>query len=190
MAARFEKIKLDEGSGRIWMPEGMQIDLGGIAKGWTAGRAAQILKEGTTACGVSAGGDMVLIGLPEGQDQWEVALEDPRDPDLTLALLHVGPGAVATSSVVKRSWRQGEKQRHHLIDPRSGEPAVSDWLSVTVIAPTGTDAEVYAKVLLIAGSRLAQKIVSGNPKLSFIAVDRQGKLWGSQKSMEHVYVNA
>ena len=104
------------------------------------------------ACAVSAGGDLALRGLPAGETYWEVALEDPRDPDGSLATLRVGPGAVATSSVSSRRWQQGARTMHHLIDPRTQQPAQTDWLSVTVVAPDIITAEVFAKALLIAGS--------------------------------------
>jgi FAD:protein FMN transferase len=179
---------LDEEIGQIWLPPGMQIDLGGIAKGWIAERAARLLSENTTPCAVNAGGDLFMVGLPQGQSAWEVALEDPRDPVKTLAILHVGPGAVATSSVMKRVWRQGDRQQHHLIDPRSGEPAITDWLSVTVIAPQASTAEVFAKVLLIAGNDQAKDFFASQSEIAFIAVDRQGRLWGSQNSKEYIDV--
>jgi thiamine biosynthesis lipoprotein len=181
-------LLLDEETGQIWLPPGMQIDLGGIAKGWIAERAARLLAEKTSPCAVNAGGDLFMIGLPEGQSAWEVALEDPRDPVKTLAILHVGPGAVATSSIIKRAWRQGDRQQHHLIDPRSGEPAITDWLSVTVIAPQAATAEVFAKVLLIAGNDQAMDILDSKSEIAFIAVDRQGSLWGSQNSKEYINV--
>ncbi len=66
---------------------------------------------------------MFLVGLPEGEAQWPVAIEDPLQPEINLTTIKVDPGAVATSAVTKRVWKQGEKQRHHLIDPRTGEPA-------------------------------------------------------------------
>jgi thiamine biosynthesis lipoprotein len=115
---------------------------------------------------------------------WQVALEDPRDPAQTMAILSVGPGAVATSSIKKRCWQQGKHIRHHLIDPRSGEPAETDWLSVTVIAPHATVAEVFAKALLIAGPREVDSIAARQSDLAFIAVDRAGQLWGSTRAKE------
>jgi thiamine biosynthesis lipoprotein len=182
----FGAMQLDGENGKVCIPPGMEIDLGGIAKGWIAEQAAQILAQYTTSCAVNAGGDMYLIGVPEGQSKWEIALEDPRDLTRRLALLRVGPGAIATSSIAKRHWLQGKKHQHHLIDPRSGEPVITGWLSVTVIALQATTAEVYAKVLLIAGPEQAMDIFSKNGALAFIAVDRQGKLWGSQEGIEYV----
>jgi thiamine biosynthesis lipoprotein len=186
----FEALRLEEPSRKIWLPPGMEIDLGGIAKGWIAERSARILAKYASACVVSAGGDLYSVGIPHGRRRWEIALEDPRHPNRTLITLQVGPGAVATSSITKRSWRQRGRRQHHLIDPRSGEPATTDWLSVTVIASQATTAEVFAKALLIAGADRALEINLKNDQIVFIAVDRQGKLWGSPESMEFIDVSS
>jgi thiamine biosynthesis lipoprotein len=185
----FDALQLEKQRRRVRMPEGMEIDLGGIAKGWIAEQAAKILIQNAAACAVNTGGDMVLAGLPAGQTTWEIALEDPHDPQQNLAVLAVRPGAVATSSIVKRSWEQGGRRQHHLIDPRSGEPAVSNWLSVTVYAPRAAAAEVFAKAILIAGADQAAELVAENRDIAYIAVDRQGKLWGSPNSKVFFYAN-
>jgi FAD:protein FMN transferase len=185
----FDALQLEGETRRIWMPEDMEIDLGGIAKGWIAEQAAKILIQNASACAVNTGGDMVLSGLPAGKKAWEIGLEDPYNPEQNLALLAVKPGAVATSSTVKRSWQQAGKLRHHLIDPRSGEPAVTDWLSVTVYARQAAMAEVFAKALLIAGANQAAGLVDGNEEIAYIAVDQQGKLWGSPNSQELFHAN-
>jgi thiamine biosynthesis lipoprotein len=103
--------------------------------------------------------------------------------------LNVPPGAVATSSITRRIWNQAGKKRHHLIDPRTGEPAVTDWLSVTVLAPHADMAEVFAKALLIAGSQVAESIARNASLISYLAVDREGKIWGTKESLEYVYGN-
>jgi FAD:protein FMN transferase len=183
----FQLVQIDPALGRIWMPPGLQLDLGGIAKGWIAEKAAGILSEDTPACAVNAGGDMFLVGLPTGQEAWEIGLEDPLHPEQDLAILRIGPGALATSSITKRTWIQSNSPRHHLIDPRTGQPAETEWLSMTVIAPHATAAEVYAKALLIAGKQDIQSIVKNDAEIIFIGVDREGKLWGSPSSKEVIY---
>ncbi len=77
---------------------------------------------------------------------------------------------------------------HHLIDPRSGEPAVTDWLSVTAIAPHAPAAEVFGKAFLIAGPDGAGRLLKANEDINFLAVDRQGKLWGSPNCKEYIDV--
>ena len=96
-------------------------------------------------------------------------------------------GAVATSSVMKRTWRQAGKSQHHLIDPRTGAPAETEWLSVTVICPDVIAADIYAKTILIGGRDAAEKIIATNPDLTYIAVDPQGNLVGSPKFKEYIY---
>ncbi len=186
----FSEIELDKSRHAILLPFGMTLDLGGIAKGWLAEQAAIILSDFAPVCAVDAGGDMFLIGVPKGQEQWSVALEDPFRPEAVLTQLKVDPGAIATSAVTKRAWQQDGKPRHHLIDPRTGEPALTDWLSVTVIARHAHEAEVFAKALLIGGPGESEEIARNNGGLiSYLAVDRDGKIWGNQKSLEYIYVN-
>jgi FAD:protein FMN transferase len=182
----FTEMELDESVSTIMLPSGMALDMGGIAKGWIAERAAQILSKYSRACAVDAGGDMFLVGLPEGQAQWPMALEDPLETESILTTLKVDPGAIATSTITKRAWQQAGKNRHHIIDPRTGEPAVSDWISVTVIAPHACEAEVFAKALLIGGPLEAEEIIrhSGVP-FTYLAVDQAKKIWGNQRIMDY-----
>jgi FAD:protein FMN transferase len=178
----FRVAQFDDTTRAIFLPRGMRLDLGGIAKGWIAEHAVQLLAESADAGAVDAGGDMFMIGQPKDDGAWRVALEDPRDSNQTLAILRVGPGAIATSSVTRRRWQQGERVQHHLIDPRCSASAESDWLSVTVIAPHATIAEAFAKSLLIAGSRGASEIAARRDDIAFIAVNQEGVLWGSEKA--------
>jgi thiamine biosynthesis lipoprotein len=190
LVPEFAQLRLDEETREIWMPAGMRLDLGGLAKGWVAERAARILAQSSPACAVNAGGDMFLVGLPPGQGAWQVGLEDPRDPEQNLAVLNIGSGAVATSSITKRRWLQGGEERHHLIDPRTGKPAEAEWLSVTVIDAQATAAEVLAKAVLIAGPRGLDALAESCGPLAFIAVDRNGQLWGSERSREYIDVRS
>ncbi len=181
------EIRFDRSNQAIRLPPGMQIDLGGIAKGWIAERAAGLLAFYSDACAVSAGGDLYVIGLPEGKPAWQVGIEDPLDPNRTVALLKVTSRcAVATSAITKRRWTQNGHEQHHLIDPRTGEPAVTDWLSVTVIASHATTAEVYAKTLLISGSQQAKAIIARSNQIAVISIDGNGKLWGSYNSKDFI----
>jgi len=130
---------------------------------------------------------MLFIGHPSDGMDWDVYLEDPRDSSQMLSQLHVSSGAVATSSVMKRTWSQGEKVRHHLIDPRTGEPANTDWLSITVISPDIATAEVYAKAILIGGEGELPGLLNKRPDITYIAVDQNGKISGSPNYKDFLY---
>lgn len=147
---RWAEVEVD---GRtLTLPAGVHLDLGGIAKGWTADRAAEdALAAGLPWATVNAGGDLRLAGdappLP-------VAIEDPEDPDVELLRIRVPSGGLATSSVMKRSWAPG---RHHVIDPSSGRPAETELLQITVWSETAVEAEVRATDGLLLGRRAVER---------------------------------
>ncbi|HTG48615.1 MAG TPA: FAD:protein FMN transferase [Actinomycetota bacterium] len=132
--------------GRIRLPEGVGLDLGGIAKGWTADRAAEAAAgAGLTWAIVNAGGDLRVAG---DAPALEVGVEDPDDRAQHLCTVRIDGGALATSSVTLRRWGP---ERHHVIDPRIGLPARSPVVQATVWAPTCAAAEVAGTRALLEG---------------------------------------
>ncbi len=144
---RWAEVRLE---GRVLrLPEGVGLDLGGIAKGWTVDLAlSAALEAGLSWALVNAGGDLRVGGeVPE--PGIPVGVEDPEEPGGEVLRLHLSGGALATSSITRRSWGPG---LHHLIDPRSGLPAATGVLQATAWAPTCAEAEVAAKDALLRGS--------------------------------------
>jgi thiamine biosynthesis lipoprotein len=130
----------------VRLPAGVGLDLGGLAKGWTADLAAErAIRRGLRWVVVNAGGDLRVAGEAPAIS---VAVEDPTEPERELGRLLVRDGGLATSSVTRRSWGPG---LHHLIDPRTGRPADSGLVQVTATAGTCAEAEVRAKAILLAG---------------------------------------
>jgi thiamine biosynthesis lipoprotein len=183
----FQEISVLPQQGLIRLPGDVRIDLGGIAKGWIAEHSAMILADYSPACLVDAGGDMFMVGNPGNQAYWLINIEDPRFPGKVLTSLNVPQGAIATSTVTKRIWKKGEYSHHHLIDPRTNMPAITDWLSVTVLAPHTDTAEVFAKALLIAGSQESESISKNTPDIKYIAIDQAGGIWGNLESLEYIH---
>jgi thiamine biosynthesis lipoprotein len=148
------RIELDPVKKSIKLAPGVRIDLGGIAKGTTVDQAAGLLREaGFTDFMVSAGGDMYLEGRPPFHNEgWRVLVDDPnRKGGEPVAELFASNAAVATSSSTGRSWYLGRQRYHHLIDPRTHEPANTLIASVTVVAGSVQVADVMAKTALILG---------------------------------------
>lgn len=129
---------------------------------------------------------MYFSGVPASGERWRVEIEDPREPQKTAAVLHVGEGAVVTSSVSKRTWSQAGHVRHHIIDPRSGEPAETEWLSATVIAPRADLAEAYAKAFLIGDEASRRRLLVQRPRLGVITVAADGRLVASPGAKEYL----
>jgi FAD:protein FMN transferase len=142
-------ITLDREQGHLYLPAGAALDFGGIAKGMAVDAAIDELRAmEVNSAMVNAGGDLALLGLPINQPAWSIAI-DALQKEQSVALQH---GALATSGIAKRHWRQGRKIQHHLIDPRTGLPATTDLWSVSVAAATCMQAEIAAKVAFILGT--------------------------------------
>jgi thiamine biosynthesis lipoprotein len=150
----WREIVVDAAGGTIALPVGVALDLGGIGKGWTVDRLVAQLETVPGVYGglINAGGDLRVWGdAPESASAWAVGVEDPREFDRDCAVLAVRDGAVATSSTAYRRWRRGDRWLHHLLDPRTGQPAATDAAAVTVVGPSAMWAEVHAKVALLHG---------------------------------------
>ncbi len=154
------EIRFDDETFFVTLPAAMQLDLGGIGKGRAADIvAASLERTGVPGGCVDLGGDMVVFGARAADEPWAVAVDDPAHPGTDLALLVLDRGAVATSSRARRRWTTPAGAAHHLIDPRTGRPAVSDLLAVTVVAAEAMWAEVHAKAALIAGSEAGTELL-------------------------------
>jgi thiamine biosynthesis lipoprotein len=130
----------------LTLPAGIHLDLGGIAKGWTADRAAEdALAVGLPWVVVNAGGDLRIAGAAPSL---EIGVEDPEDPRQELLRVRLSSGGVATSSIAKRSWAPGV---HHVIEPSTGKPADTELLQATVWAEDATRAEIRATDALLLG---------------------------------------
>jgi len=148
---RWREIEVREDE--ILLPDGVGLDLGGIAKGWTADLAAEAAVEaGLTWALVSAGGDLRIAGDAPALD---LMVEDPYRRGEPLATLRLSSGALATSTTVRRAWGDG---LHHVIDPMTGAPADAPLVQATVWAPTCAEAEVLATSTLLTGPEAAASV--------------------------------
>jgi thiamine biosynthesis lipoprotein len=144
------------GSAIVSRLPGLRFDLGGVGKGWIADRALHLVSNWQSAV-IDADGDLAIRCAP-GQC-WEIGIDDPHQPDSQLALLRFqvpSRGApsrwgVATSGTSIHHWTVAGTRTHHLIDPRTGRPAVTDIIQATVIAGSTLRAEALAKAAVIAG---------------------------------------
>jgi thiamine biosynthesis lipoprotein len=132
---------------------GMALGLGGVAKGWAVDRAADALRaRGLADFLVEAGGDLYAAGR-RGDRPWEVRIRDPRGaPGATIATLHISDEAVSTSGDYEHFFVANGRRYHHLMDPRTCEPARAS-RAATVVAPRAVDSEILSKAVFVAGGR-------------------------------------
>ena len=130
----------------ITLPKGATLDPGGVGKGLAADiLAAHALTLGALGALIEIGGDVRIIGTSPDNSRWRVGIEDPHEPARHCAVVNLVDGAVATSSLLKRTWKKDSKDRHHLIDPSTGLPIQSEVVAVSVIAVSASIAEVVTK---------------------------------------------
>lgn len=170
---RYHDVRLAPDRRAIWLPAGVGLDLGGIGKGYIATQALALLSETGPAL-VDAGGDLVAGDAPRGFPGWPVSIADGDTGELSLWLCQHG---LATSGKDYRRWLGADGQmRHHIIDPHTGLPSLSDLITATVLAPTLVQAEVWAKAALINGRERGLALLQ-TQQLPAALTDEDGVLW-------------
>jgi thiamine biosynthesis lipoprotein len=147
---------------------GMKIDLGAIAKGYAIDSAINKLKiNGVKSCLINAGGDLFCLGDKLGKP-WNIAIQNPRLPSF-LGYLKLKDRAVATSGDYEQYFIQDNRRYAHILNPKSGYPADSGVVSVTVLASDCLTADALATAIFvlgkIKGEELAKKILGVEVKI-------------------------
>lgn len=159
--------------------EGMKIDLGGIAKGYTSSRIMDIYKENNISSGlVNLGGNVQALGTKTDGSKWRVAVQSPDDTEDYLGILSVEDKAVITSGGYERYFEQDGKTYHHIIDPKTGYPAENGLTSVTIVSEDGTLADGLSTSLFIMGKEKAIEFWRAHSdEFDTIMLTDEGKLY-------------
>ncbi|MEK6322161.1 MAG: FAD:protein FMN transferase [Acidobacteriota bacterium] len=154
--------------------EGVELDLGGIAKGYAVDRAAEILRaSGVTSALITSGSSSIYaIGAPPGQTAWRVEVSDPMDRSRQLAAIDLKDQSVSTSGCHEKTFEAGRKTYCHIMDPRTGHP-IEGLLSATIITPAGVEAEALSKALMVMGVEKARAFLKNRPHVRAILFYRQ-----------------
>lgn len=157
--------------------EGMAVDLGGIAKGYTSQQVADLLKEkGVSSAILSLGGNVVAIGNKPDGSPWKIAVENPLDNQDYVGLLQVTDKFAVTSGGYQRFFEQDGKKYHHIIDPHTGYPAENGLISVTIISKNGTKADGLSTALFVMGLEDALDLWRKSDDFEVIFVTEDGKV--------------
>lgn len=155
LGGQWSQVRLDPQKRAVWLPPGGRLDLGGMAKGYTAEQAVAMLS-GWGPCLVDAGGDVVAGLAPAGLPGWPVAIAAPGIRETAdLMTLWLAEAALATSGTDYRRWYHNGRLAHHIIDPRTGRPAAADLLAASVLLQQAVQAEAVATAVLILGEQAA-----------------------------------
>ena len=179
-----EKITLD--GTLLTVPEGMELDLGAVGKGYAGDLAAEAVRARGIECAIlSLGGNIQAVGSrPDGTD-WRVGLRSPWE-DGTLGVLRVSDQAVVTSGGYENYFEDEDGNVYwHILDPETGYPAKSGLLSVTIICPQGRMGDALSTALFVMGPQKAEEYWRENGDFEMILVTEEGEILITEGVADH-----
>jgi thiamine biosynthesis lipoprotein len=161
------------------------LDLGGIAKGYITDKLIEMFKaRGVKSALVNLGGNVaVLGGKPDGV-AWRIGLRRPKPSSMqavmqSFALVEVRDQSVVTSGIYERAFEHAGRLYHHILDPHTGYPAVTDLLGASIVAARSLDADGYTTALIIMGLDEALAFVESRENLEAVFVTTTGEVYAS-----------
>lgn len=161
---------------RLCVPDGMELDLGAVAKGWTGDQVAALLADsGVTSAKLELGGNVQVLGAKPDGSPWRIAVRDPNGEGYA-GIVEVTDKAVVTSGGYERYFEADGITYWHIIDPASGCPARSGLASVTVIADSGALADALSTALFVLGAERAADYWRERRDFDFILLGEDGSV--------------
>lgn len=149
----YRRIQLEQGAKVTLEQPGMQVDLGGIAKGYACDQVYELLKENKVEHALlDFGGNIYACGTKPDGSSWRVGVREPRANSSELVgAVAVKDQAVVTSGIYERHFEKNGTDYHHLLDPKTGYPAANELLSVTIISDSSTEADCLSTACFVLG---------------------------------------
>src|SRR5580693_3987137 len=155
----YQNILLDPANQTVrFAKKGVELDPGGIGKGYAVDRIAQILKDNGVKMGLVSGGgsSIYAIGAPPHEKGWKLEIKNPKNTEESVTSVYLKDESMSTSGNYEKFFYAEGKMYSHIMDPRTGYPS-QGMLSVSVIAPRTLDSEAWAKPYYILGPQWASK---------------------------------
>lgn len=158
-----EKLTLGENN-TVTLPAGMQIDLGGIAKGYIADQVAALVRGRCSGALLNFGGNVYAVGTKPDGSAYNVGVQDPDNPNSSnsIGFVSVTDRSVVTSGIYQRGFNIDGVRYHHILSPWTGLPSDSDLASATIIAESSMDADALATACIVLGSEKALQLTQEN----------------------------
>lgn len=182
-----DKVEVSAKTNKVTLKDNAQIDLGGIAKGYTSSQVAKIYEDCGVESGViSLGGNVQAIGTKVDGSRWKVGIQSPNDSMDMVGTYEAKDEAVITSGGYERYFEENGKTYHHILDPATGKPTEKDLISVTVISKDGTKADCLSTTLFVLGKEKAQAYWKKyKDEFDMILVDENNKIWITKGIKKH-----
>lgn len=167
----YTQVSLD--GGLLTLPDGMELDLGAVAKGWTGDRLMSLFREaGAASAIVELGGNVQALGAKSDGSPWRVAVQAPEGG--YAGVLEIKDKAVVTSGGYQRYFEQDGETYIHIIDPATGRPARTGLASVTIVSDSGLRGDGLSTALFVMGREKAEAFWRTHPDFEFILLCEDG----------------
>lgn len=170
-----EKIILGENH-TVTLPEGMAIDLGGIAKGYIADQVAALVKDRVKGALLNFGGNVYAVGHKLDGSDYGLGIQDPNDATgQALAAVRGTDISLVTSGIYERYFMLDGVRYHHILDPKTGLPADSDLASATILHTSSMDADAFATACIVLGREKSEELL-GSLGMDGVLITREGQV--------------
>ena len=159
-----------------------RLELGAVAKGYIADRVAQLLKEeGAKSAVIDLGGNVVTLGAKPDGEAWKIGVQQPFGAERSelIGLIEAeGDLSLVTSGVYERNFERNGVLYHHILDPRTGFPADTDVIGVTVVSASSARGDALSTVCLLLGMEEGSRLLEADPDvLGAVWVDKDGEVY-------------
>ena len=177
----YRVVVMDETGCSILKPQGVELDLGAVAKGYTGDCLVEIMvQQGVTSAMVDLGGNVQVLGSKPDGSPWKVAVRNPLDTGSEIGVLEITDKAVITSGSYERYFEEAGKRYWHILDPADGYPADNGLLSVTVVGDSGVRCDGLSTALFVMGKDEAVNFWRQAGDFEMILVTEAGELFITQ----------
>jgi|SRR5579863_762771 len=172
----FQNLRTDGADSRLQrLIDDVEIDLGGIGKGYAVDRVVRLLRDyGIERALVNCGSTAHAIGSPPGQEGWRIGIQHPRRPGKLVGTIRIRDKAISTSGDYERFFTYRGKRFSHILDPRTGYPVIG-MASVTVVAPSALAADGLSTAVFVLGAAPGKKLLERLPGVEAFIVPEEAR---------------
>ncbi len=175
----YKNITLDEKTSLIKLHKPVELDLGGIAKGYVADKVSTYLRENDMGNAIiNLGGNILTVGKKPDGSSWKIGIQNPFDArGNKLGIVTVGQKSVVTSGIYERYLEQDGKQYHHILNPFTGYPVENELASVSILSDHSVDGDGLSTVVFSMGLEAGFEFVEGLDQVDAIFVTKNKEVY-------------
>ncbi|SHK35480.1 thiamine biosynthesis lipoprotein [Hathewaya proteolytica DSM 3090] len=176
----YKNIVLDEKNKTVrFLDKGMELDFGGIAKGFAADELTKILKKYDIKHAlINLGGNLFVYGGKEKGEPLNIGIQDPlKEQGTYAAIVRVKDKSVVTSGNYERYFEVGGKRYHHIIDPNTGYPSDNGIISSTIISDKSIDGDALSTATYVMGVEKSMKLINSMDGVEAIFITKDKKIY-------------